>query len=477
VTWVFADGSGRCRRAWEPWLSPVCLTLAPLTLGHALQVSNGFYDAVALRWVTVAAVLSVLAVVSAGRTYLGESAVRTLTWLASVGIAWQVAALLTAPPGFELGPRANLAWFHAAIVAEAGLVACAVFRVRPLGRLWFPALLVVHLAAGVWLIRASPSPRIDVIVVHRVAIDALRRGEDPYRITFPSIYPPELGFYNPTIVRRGEVQFGYPYPPLSLMLALPGQILAGDYRYAELVAFMIGVACIGYLRAGILPKLAAALLLTTPRVFFVLEQGWTEPSVVMMLALTVFCLVRRPALAPWVGGLFVATKQYLIVAAILLARASRTFDRPARFLGTVTAAAAATIVPFALWHPHAFFESVVRLQTREPFRFDALSYLNFIARSGLKSESLAWSIAASAIALGIGCMRTPNTSAGLAVSLALASFAAFAFGPKAFCNYFFFVIAALCCALATVADGEGGRADHRTSSKSVASSRASSKAP
>ena len=49
--------------------------------------------------------------------------------------------------------------------------------------------------------------------------------------------------------------------------------------------------------------LAAALLLTQPRGFFVLEQGWTEPIAVMMLAVTVFGMSRKRAVAAWAGGL------------------------------------------------------------------------------------------------------------------------------------------------------------------------------
>jgi hypothetical protein len=131
--------------------------------------------------------------------------------------------------------------------------------------------------------------------MHGEAFYALRRGQNPYQITFENIYGAGSGFYNPQAVAGNRVLFGYPYPPLSLLLALPGYLAAGDYRYSELAAWVASAAFIGYARPAILAKLAAALLLTQPRGFFVLEQGWTEPIAVLMLAVVIFGMSRRRA--------------------------------------------------------------------------------------------------------------------------------------------------------------------------------------
>jgi hypothetical protein len=53
-------------------------------------------------------------------------------------------------------------------------------------------------------------------------------------------------------------------------------------------------------------------------------------------------------------------------------------------------------------------------------------------------------VAVSALSL----WRLPSTPAGFAAAVALNSFAFFAFNKQAFCNYYFFVIGALCVALA-----------------------------
>ena len=301
------------------------------------------------------------------------------------------------------------------------------------------------------MLRASPSPRIDVVVVHRAALEALLGGHNPYRITFQNIYGPNSGFYNPQLVEGDRVMFGYPYPPASLALVLPGHVWAGDYRYAELAALVIGAALIGYAQPTLTARLLASLLLTTPRGLFVLEQGWTEPIAVLLFAATIFCLLRRPSVAPVVSGLLLVTKQYLVLAGAALLRFAMTLGgRRGWFLIRLSCAALVMTLPFFLWDPEAFIESVVLLQAREPFRSDSLSYLSWAARGGWGTGSLFWSIGAACIALSVGLLRTPNTAAGLASSLALAWLVMFAFGSKAFCNYYFFVIGALCCAVAAV---------------------------
>ena len=109
------------------------------------------------------------------------------------------------------------------------------------------------------------------------AFAALRRGRNPYSLTTPNIYGDSL-FYGPGLVVDGRLQVGFPYFPLGLLLVAPGQLLAGDYRYGELAAMNIAailMAFAGPRRGGSAPlagPVAAALFLTTPRIFFVLDQ-------------------------------------------------------------------------------------------------------------------------------------------------------------------------------------------------------------
>jgi hypothetical protein len=182
-----------------------------------------------------------------------------------------------------------------------------------------------------------------------------------------------------------------------------------------------------------LRRLAAALFLTTPRVFFVLEQAWTEPFVVFGLAAVVFVACRRPRVTPWLVGAFVALKQYLVLAvpaALLLVRDRR---EAFHFLTRAAIAGAALTLPFVLWNPDAFWRSVVALQFHQPFRHDALSYHSW------------WTLR--------GHTQPPELMSFVA-AVALTFFAFFSFNKQAFCNYYFFVIGAFAVTLAACMQDE-----------------------
>lgn len=234
-------------------------------------------------------------------------------------------------------------------------------------------------------------------------------------------------------------------------------MLAGDYRYAQLAA-MIGAAwLIGSSREGLVSKLAACLFLTTPRGLFVLEQGRTEPAAVFLPAATVFLMLRSATAASWAAGLLIVVKQYLGLAGPAFLRfALGQRRRWPLLLLCAGLAGAATTLPLALWHPHAFLNNVVWLQLKEPFRTDSLSYLSWAARAGWGKGSFAWAVGGGLVALAVGMIATPNTPAGFAAVVALGCLVSFAFGSKAFCNYYFFVIGALCCAAAAAADESQG---------------------
>ena len=83
-----------------------------------------------------------------------------------------------------------------------------------------------------------------------------------------------------------HVQFGLPYPPLTLAFIAPAEWLFGDLRFAQVVALSAAallIASLGWTPHAIL---GGAVLLTTPRVLFQLEQGWTEPFAIFLIALT-----------------------------------------------------------------------------------------------------------------------------------------------------------------------------------------------
>ena len=272
-------------------------------------------------------------------------------------------------------------------------------------------------------------------------------------LSFPNIYGDDwVHFYNPAVVFGNRIAFGFPYPPPSLLLAMPGYILFGDYRYSELAFLIAAAALIGYSRRHMVARLAAVLLLTTPRGYFVLEQGWTEPIAIFLLANTTWLLTRGPVRASWAAGLMLATKQYLPFTGLAVLR-SLWLDRPRALKAVIWIGVTGLVctLPFALWHINSFMRSVVWLQTLEPFRTDSLSFLIWADRNGWGRGSFLWAVGAAVIAAVLSLFTTRNTPAGFAASAAVTMFAMFAFGSKAFCNYYYFVIGALCVAMAATA--------------------------
>jgi uncharacterized membrane protein len=312
------------------------------------------------------------------------------------------------------------------------------------------ALVSIHFALGAWIVRAVPLPPIDVYLFHRDAIAALADGIDPYGLTFPNIYG-HSWYYAPGLSVEGRLQFGFPYLPLSLLTAVPGQLLGGDHRYSQLAAMELAAILMASARPAGFGTIAAVLYLTTPRVFFVLEQSWTEPFVVLGVAAVVFAACRYTPAVPWLFGALIALKQYLVFvlpAALLLMR--RPLDRREAAETIVKAALVAALVtlPFVVWNPAGFWKSVVTLQFYQPFRGDSLSFLAWWTWRGHEQPSTLVAFVALLVAGTLALWRSPRTPAGFAAAIAVMFLAFFAFNKQAFCNYYFFVIGALTVSLA-----------------------------
>lgn len=431
-------------------ISAAGLLLSAAALGCALQVNFGQFHPLALLWLTVALVGGLLSIGRAGRRATRLPAPK-VTVVLTLALGVQFLLLLQRSPGAtgELAAAgSNLLPFRAGIIIAAALTAGACFAKGRLGRACLFAMLLTHAALGAWVLRAAPAPGIDVAIFQRDAAAALLAGQNPYAITFPNSYADPARYYAPGVVRDGRLMFGFPYPPLSLLLVLPGHWL-GDFRYAQWAAMTLAGGLIALARPGRFATAAAAVLLFTPRGFFVLEAGWTEPFAVLLLAATVFIACRRPrALPAWLPlGLLVAVKQYLVLVLLLvpLLPASARMRR-GRLLGFALAVAAAVTLPAALMDLPAFLHSAVVLQWRQPFRDDALSYLAGLAHfTGWRAPAwVGFALVAPAVLL---CLRKcPRTPAGFAAAVALVCLVFFAFNKQAFCNYYHFVIGALCCA-------------------------------
>ena len=455
---------GRDRRLFALALIP-----AAVALGHALEVSNGNLHPLSILFLTVALALAAAGLALPSHPWVERHGEGAAAVLLAAGAAAQLSELLITPPGMYLWVSAQgyAPFFQGlavmGVAAGAGLAAAG--RLKPLV---LAVLLCAFASLGVWLLHASPAPAIDVFVFQRDAARALLAGANPYAMTYLDIYG-NSPFYGPGLSVHGQLQFGFPYPPLSLLLALPGHLLGHDYRYSQLAALVGAAGLMAGARRGRAGVLACALFLLTPRVFFVLEQGWTEPYAVLLLAATVLCACRFPRALPYALGLLLAVKQYLVLAApltlLLLPRPWRLRDAW-RLWWRAGAVGLAVSLPLILWNAPAFLRSAVTLQFHQPFRQEALSYLAWWARDGSAPLSPALSVVAALGAMGLSLWRAPRTPAGFAAAVALTLGAFFAFNKQAFCNYYFLVVGALCVAIAVVdapPEPDAGAVDRRES--------------
>ena len=441
----------------RPWL-----IVAAIGLTLTLQLSDGFYDRPTLVWLGLSLVAALLGLTGVRWPWPArpEREQAVTQWLLVAGVLVSAVALVSRPLARYMDDARP--WAHPEVLVAVAVASVAAISVRPShGVAAWRSAATVLVAFGIWLgawtVRESPTPHIDVIPVHAAAFSSLSRGESPYAVTFKDIYTADEAFYAEGMRDGRRVLFGFPYPPLSLLLAWPGYALLGDLRYSEVLALAIAAALIMWMGDGV-GLLCAATLLLAPRLVFHLEQGWTEPFPILLLALTVATALRRPAWAWLPLGLLVASKQHMVLALLFapMLMAARASQRPdwgqiARFILKAVAVAAVVTLPLALIDVDAFVRSAVLLQLREPFRLDSLSFSRELLLRGVpldKEGALTVSLTAGLAGIGLSWWRAPRTPAGFAAALGLTCFLITAFGKKAFLNYYFLVFAFLLVAVA-----------------------------
>jgi uncharacterized membrane protein len=326
-------------------------------------------------------------------------------------------------------------------------------------------------SATAWAVMRAlyASPLIDVFVFQQMASAGVVRGVNPYVAGYPNLYGPGTPFYGPGVVdATNHLTVGLPYPPFSLLLALPGYLLGGDFRYAEIVA----VALSAVLMASAVPDrwsaLSAALFLLTPTVFFVLGQGWSDTLFVFTFSLVMFCAVRWRRGLPYALGAFLATKQYgiLSVPLIPLLFPGDRLIEAARVVAAAICLAALVTAPFFLWDPHAFWRAVVQFQFMQPLRMDSLSHLVWMRARLPWSPAMMWIPFALLVpAIAAALRRCPRTPAGFAGAVAIVHLVFFAFSKQAFTNYYYFVIAAAAWAAAAAGAGAARAAARETAGR------------
>jgi hypothetical protein len=438
------------RETADGWTRTTLLAVLVVALGQLLQSSDGHYTPEAIRWLLLVSALGALVLLAPPLRFLEQLGARAPVAVLLAGLVLQFSQLLTHPPGMYLRPVGGWMAFLAATSAAAVVAGSLTFAGATWARVGTALLAVLFLAAGLWVLHASPRPVIDVFVFQQQASDALLHGRNPYALTFPNIYG-NSQFYGAELTDGRTLFFGFPYPPLSLVLSLLGFIATGDHRTAQLVAVVVAAACILALRPDRIGALVAAALLFTPRGLFVIEQGWTEPFGLALLGVLLVTAVRAPRLLWLALGALLAWKQYSVM---LLPLTVLLLPRPFRWQAwlrlVIPAVSVALVVtlPLALWNLSAFWRSVVWLQTVQPFRADALSYPSALVALGITPPPVIPTLLAlSAPAVGIVLWRAPRTPQGFATAVTLVLGVFFAFNKQSFCNYWFLVLGAAALAI------------------------------
>lgn len=325
-------------------------------------------------------------------------------------------------------------------LAAAGLVV----RRWPSMKWAFPLFLLAHAAMTVALLRSAPT-HIDVAMFLRDSSVAVLHGHNPYSMTFPNPYPRPLAdlFYGHGVVVDGRITYGFPYLPLSLLVAIPGQLL-GDVRYAQLIAMLVTAVILRRLASDRVGRAAAVLGVAAPAAIPMLAGAWTEPTIVALLACLVLALDRRRyAFVAVLLGLFLVSKQYVVVVIPILWLIRRWLTRRVIFIGV--ALALAVTLPFVLVDPAAFWKAIVKYQLIQPFRADSVSLL--VSSVNTFGWPPPWTYGVLPLLGGgltaiILALRAPRTPAAFAAAIGLTLLVTILLSKQAFMNYYFLVAGA-----------------------------------
>ena len=419
--------------------------LAAISLGLAVHLGGGGPHPISFVLLGFAIIVAAVPVLAPG---LARSWT-TVEGLLLFGVTAQFAVLLVFPIGLYLqAASAYSPWYTGGVALAMGWCLWVLTGRRRSSIPRLVPVFAVHFALGAWVIANSPNPLIDVWHFQQEGVDALLSGMNPYRPIYQDVYGGTSPYYGPGIIEDGRLTVGLPYPPLSLLLAVPGKVLAGDHRYAQLIATELAALCIVLIAPGRVAFGASVLLLFMPRTHLVIERGWTEPFGVMLLAGVVLAATRAPRFTGVAVGALIAVKQYLLLGlplAIWLLR--RAWPDRWRLGLTALGVAAIITIPFVVWGPAEFWRSTVEFLALQPFRPDSLTFLALLPVD-LSSVRTLVGFVPLVLAGIVVVFRTDATPAMYAGSLAFLLLVFFAFGKQGALNYYFLVIGCLAVAVA-----------------------------
>lgn len=322
------------------------------------------------------------------------------------------------------------------------------------GRRFFWAFVVVLLAWHVWHSCSQVRrfhPFIDVLPLQTEATRALLHGVNPYTITHPALYGAEMSrqYYPEGSVANGRLLLGFPYPPLCLLLDVPGELL-GDIRFSHIAAVAICAVFLALMAGGWSDAVVVGFFVLNPHTELMELVGWVDSLMLVPLFAAVYAAKYRRWWLPVALGLFLCSKQYAVLGIffvpILAGAAGRSTMR--LYLQSIGVAAAVTI-PFALWDLPRFVHDTVLFQIHNPLMRDSLSFAVLFPIP--LTVIVAVVLAAAIWTLRVGRVHAALFSAGYALALLLFVAA----NKQAFLNYYYAVMQALLLAAVALSGAPG----------------------
>jgi hypothetical protein len=339
------------------------------------------------------------------------------------------------------------------IVAAGALMAVFTYLFERMNSKWparvrFCLIVAAAIAMRVLILYSSPASIIyESMDVFRIQTDAARaffqEGKNGYTLKFEERVL-DLGV--------AKKDYGLQYPPTAVYPAMVFWRLFGDVR-AGWVACDLTAALMVYLLARRMSpgrsrfhELAAAAFLFLPRSLFVLENAWTEPLMAAALGGLALALAtaRGPFLTGCLMGVWLTSKQYVVLAVPLLIRLRRASANAWLWAAIV---GIALTLPFILWDFGALVGKTLVFFVESPGRADSLSIYGAMARSGM--ELPAWvSVGIWLLAVSWLTWKMSRSLSGWLFSMATSWLVFFLVGKQAFINYYYFISFTLLLAVA-----------------------------
>jgi uncharacterized membrane protein len=182
---------------------------------------------------------------------------------------------------------------------------------------------------------------------------------------------------------------------------------------------------------------SGVLLASLPGWPIVLVLGFTEPLTLVLFTLGLLLWDDHPLAAALLGGLAVASKQYMLVVAPILLIAAYRRDR--KFAGVIALAGVATLLPNVLFDADDLIRSTVTNLANLAVRPDGSSIQSLLVNLGSDLQiPLVVTLGVPMLVAGI-LASVVRSSRDLAIAACLALTVFFLLGSQAFVNYWFLV--------------------------------------